>query len=186
MPLIMHSKWLLLSGAARSRMHRNVVNSRTANIFKRILESWNSTGNGKRFAKMRRRKMCGSAVNLARINHAAPVGKLHPLLIPISESPESRRGFRWKRRRQRFPRSCVQRGLSNPPRLALRPAPIAPLPYISPVHAPACASLTDSRMPTALRTASKVLRVGLPLGDNARYKDSRLIPASAATAPSPP
>ena len=48
------------------------VNPQVANIFKRILESWNSTKSGKRFAKSGGRKICGSAVNLVRINHTAP------------------------------------------------------------------------------------------------------------------
>ena len=82
MLLIIHSKWFLRSGAARSRMHRNVVNSRTANIFKRILQTQNSTGNGKRFAKMRRRKMCGSCVYHAGINHAARSSELYDLFRP--------------------------------------------------------------------------------------------------------
>jgi len=36
---------------------RNMINRRLADIFKRILELWNLTGNAKRFAKMRRRKI---------------------------------------------------------------------------------------------------------------------------------
>ncbi len=84
MLLIMQNKWFLRSGAARSRMHRNVVNSRTANIFKRILQTQNSTGNGKRFAKMRRRKMCGSCVYHSGINHAARSSELYDLFRPGS------------------------------------------------------------------------------------------------------
>lgn len=45
---------------------------------------------------------------------------------------------------------------------------------------------TDKRIPTVLSTANKVFNVGLPLGESVRYKDSRLIPASAATVPRPP
>jgi hypothetical protein len=37
-------------------------------------------------------------------------------------------------------------------------------------------------MPTVFSTASRVFSVGLPLGDRERYNDSRLMPASAATA----
>ena len=82
MLLIMHNKWFSRSGAARGRMHRNVVNSRIANIFKRIPQTQNSTGNGKRFAKMRRRKMCGSCVYHAGINHAARSSELYDLFRP--------------------------------------------------------------------------------------------------------
>ena len=76
------SKWLFRSGAARGGMHRNVVNSRTANIFKGILQPRISTGNGKRFAKMRRRKMCGSRVYHGVINHAARSSELYDLFRP--------------------------------------------------------------------------------------------------------
>jgi hypothetical protein len=48
-----------------------VVNAQVADIFKRILESWNSTENGKRFAKSGGRKICRAAVYHARINHDA-------------------------------------------------------------------------------------------------------------------
>ena len=53
----------------------------------------------------------------------------------------------------------------------------------------ACTQLSDSTdnfSPTVLRTASKVLRVGLSFGDKARYNASRLMPASVATSPRPP
>lgn len=49
-----------------------------------------------------------------------------------------------------------------------------------------CSGSTDSFMPTALSTARRVFRVGLPLGDSERYSASRLRPASAATALNPP
>ena len=46
-----------------------------------------------------------------------------------------------------------------------------------------CAGTTDRRRPTVLSTASRVFSVGLPFGESVRYSDSRLMPASAATAP---
>ena len=60
------AEWL-----ARSRMHRNVVNSRIANIFKRICNRRIRPETERGFAKMRRRKMCGSCVYHAGVNHAA-------------------------------------------------------------------------------------------------------------------
>jgi len=48
-----------------------VVNAQVADIFKRIPEAWNSTGNGKRFAKSGGRKICSATVYHARINHDA-------------------------------------------------------------------------------------------------------------------
>ena len=49
-----------------------------------------------------------------------------------------------------------------------------------------CSGSTESFMPTAFNTARSVFNVGFPLADRVRYSDSRLIPASAATAPRPP
>jgi len=53
-----------------ARLHF-LVNAQVADIFKRILEAWNSTENSKRFAKSGGRKICRAAVYHARINHDA-------------------------------------------------------------------------------------------------------------------
>lgn len=45
---------------------------------------------------------------------------------------------------------------------------------------------TENFIPTVFSTARMVFSVGLPFADSARYSASLLMPASAATAPSPP
>ncbi len=64
-------------------MRRFTVNMKLARIFKRILESWNLAKNGKRFAKSGGRKICGPAVNHARINHGTVRGT-YSARIPVT------------------------------------------------------------------------------------------------------
>jgi len=57
MSLILQEQCGLALAASVREMHRFMVNPRIANIFKRILESWNPAKNAKRFAKSGGRKI---------------------------------------------------------------------------------------------------------------------------------
>jgi hypothetical protein len=85
-------------------MHRFMVNIKPASIFKGILESWNSTRNGKNFAEMRVLGTGALRIYHAGINHAAPATALYRSSIGASviakgkapkaiESPEFQRPF---------------------------------------------------------------------------------------------
>ena len=73
-------------------MHRFMVKSEPANIFKGILETRKSAKNGKRFAKSGVRETWDSRVYHARINHEAACTRLHcPLTRPLAQTRRSRR-----------------------------------------------------------------------------------------------
>jgi hypothetical protein len=58
-------------------MHAPMVNAAIASIFNRFLESWNLAENAKRFAKMRGRKISGSAVYYPGINYSTALRRAH-------------------------------------------------------------------------------------------------------------
>ena len=62
------------------KMHRFMVNIKSAHVFNGVLESWNLARNGKKNAKMRANNTCASRVYHAVINHAAPLTRLYPIL----------------------------------------------------------------------------------------------------------
>jgi hypothetical protein len=63
-------------------MRRFTVNMKLARIFKRILESWNPVKNGKRFAKKRRRKICGPPLTTPALTMVRLPGT-YPAQIPV-------------------------------------------------------------------------------------------------------
>jgi hypothetical protein len=67
---------------AKSGMHRFMVKIKPANIFKGVLESWNSTRNAGNFTQMRAKSASIARVYHAVINHAAPPTALYLALRP--------------------------------------------------------------------------------------------------------
>jgi hypothetical protein len=74
--------FLVTVGGAEGGMHRFLVKIKPANIFKGVLESWNSTQNAGNSTQMRAKSASIAHVYHAVINHAAPPTALYLALRP--------------------------------------------------------------------------------------------------------
>jgi hypothetical protein len=73
------SRWLRAAHA--QKMHRFLVNIKSADIFKGILQAWKSTQNAENFAEMRTKFTWAAQVNHTGINHAAPPARVYLALM---------------------------------------------------------------------------------------------------------